>query len=602
MIPGRKWLPLLAILALGACDSEKFGTTGVPQIRLSHDALVFPATRIGDTSQEYVTIYSEGEKALEVTRIYFDPEIPEFRVANMPDMPLVLEPGMQRDISIEYSPQELGSNPTTTLYVESNDSVASLLAVPVSVMEHQPKLARDPKTLTWGYDDPRDENLGCQETINRKEITLTNEGSGQLLITGYDLQGEDLPEGEIASDHFSVCPADGWDVRTIGDGAGNVPSQVWTVVFHPKTAGEKRAKLTIRSNGGTVPVILKGGGEGRSVLEVSPMELSWPELDQGSEGAKTLVLTNVGTLPIEVSNIRIMPSIKRQFYGISGDGFEASEDGASGRLTSPIQKNESVRLSITYRASQPEPVEAELEIYHSAESPPSPVKVQLRGNSASPHMLVDPIQLLYSGTAPGTDSERTMVITNTGRANLVIDRIEIGPDGETQGYENFTCHPDPCSAELGPNEYKTFRIVYHRPLDAVQLEDRGLANIFTNDPDQQPSFPVSLIARNTQGNLPPVAVIDVEPGTTVDVDTEVTLRCDRSYDPDDGQSISRCDWVLTDRPAASHATLDEQTTELDEPNTFTPDVPGVYRVVLVVTDDSPTQFVSPEESVEITAR
>ena len=602
-----RWLLLAALLILSnpSCEGESFGTRGVPQIDVSRDTIQFEATMVGMSVQQVITISSYGKQPLIIEVLELDPEIQEFEILTALEIPMTLEHGMEQDITISYTPQELGQNPDTNLVIECNDHKAGdhgRLVVPISVREHTPQLERSEGYFGWGADDPREINRGCEELINRKEVVLTNSGSGRLLIEAYELKGRDLPEGETARDHFSVCPSNSWSSRTIGQGGGSLPQQVWALVFHPRTAGEKRATLTISSNGGSVEIELRGGGEGRSSIEVHPPVLSWPELNQGEQGVKSLDIINTGTLSVVVESIRVQPAVKRQFYLLSGATFVPDEDSASGRLSSPIPKNGNARLEVTYRAQQPEPVQAELEIYHSAQSPPSPIIVRLMGNEGAPQMLVDPMQVEFTGTPVGTDLERSLVVTNGGNAQLDVEKIEIGQDGETLGHENFNCHPEPCSASLAPGEFKSFKIVYHRPLDAVQIEDRGCANVFSNDLDQQPSICVSLLARNPGGNLPPSACIEADPGTTVDVGTTVTLSCACSSDPDEGQEIERCTWMLVDWPPNSSAELSLQTGDPDTPAELTVDAPGVYRVVLVVTDDSDTHFLSPEEDIELVAQ
>lgn len=606
---------VLVLLLAAGCGESDPKTGGVAQIDVDTDTIEFESTEVGMSTDAEVTIASYGSEVLEITRIALEPQRDEFQIStnlaalphpagcNDPPRtgcPITLESGREQTIRITYTPQELGVNPTSTLVIECNDRKMSRIEIPISVIEYSPRLVREPTLLQWGYDVPRQTNLACQETIGRKTITLRNEGSGSLHIAGYELKGRNLPEGEVAQDHFSVCPQEGYESTPIS-GSG---SQIWTVVFHPKTGGEKRATLTLQSNGGNATVELIGGAEGRSSLEVSSTLLSWPELQQGQSGVKTLDLVNTGTLPIDVQSIMVMPTPKRPFYSITGATYLQGDDQASGRLATPIQPNQSARLEITYQASQPNPVEADLEIHHTADTPPSPLIVRLIGNATTPQMVVEPMQVAFGGISPGVSEQRSLVVKNLGNAELLIDRIEIGADGAALGFENFTCHPDPCAnITLQPNAFKAFQIAYHRPLDAIQLEDRGCANIFSNDPDQQPSFCVSLLASNLQGNMPPSAVITTDPANpTIPVGTTISLSCAESTDPDEGQSIARCDWLLVDWPSASRASLSLVTGDVNTPTRLTPDVVGRYRVVLVVTDDSPTAFVSPEEDIEIIAQ
>lgn len=595
-------LALATLAAISGCDGEQFGTAGVPQIRLSHDAITFQSSNVGQRVLEDVTIFSDGTKPLVVTSITIEPAQDDFGIRSELELPLTLEPGLERTLTLYYEPQTLGDDVSAELVVVCNDSnagVSGRLTIPISVQSQSPQLARSKGYLGWDYDDPRDTNLGCAEEINRRELQLTNRGSGQLFMQGYGLEGDGLPEGETAADHFSVCPPGNWRTMAIGSGGGSARQQTWWIVFHPTTDGVKRAVLTLESNGGNATVRLEGGGEGSSSIEVTPPALSWPELAQGEEGVKSLDIVNTGSLSVRVESIRILPGPQAQFYSLSGATFVPNEGQTSGKLSQPIPKGGAARLEVRYSASQPEPVQARLEIEHSAATPASRVVIPLMGNTGTPQMQLEPIQLEFTGTPLGTSAERTVVVRNVGNALLQVDRVEIGPDGETEGWENFSCHPEPCAAELGPDESETFTLRYHRPIDAIQVQDQGCANVYSNDPSQTPSVCLGLLARNPEGNTPPAACIEATPQTTVDVDTEVTLSCACSSDVDEGQAIERCEWVLVDRPASSSAALSRASGDPDNPVTLTPDTAGTYRVTLVVVDDSATHFRSPEEDIVI---
>jgi cytochrome c553 len=82
------------------------------------------------------------------------------------------------------------------------------------------------------------------------------------------------------------------------------------------------------------------------------------------------------------------------------------------------------------------------------------------------------------------------------------------------------------------------------------------------------------------GNQPPVAVITVDPGTSVAPDTLVTLDGSGSSDPDNGPAPLSYSWILT-APAGSMATLSDPGGVSP---TFTADVEGSYLASLTVND------------------
>ena len=147
-------LALATLAAISGCDGEQFGTAGVPQIRLSHDAITFQSSNVGQRVLEDVTIFSDGTKPLVVTSITIEPAQDDFGIRSELELPLTLEPGLERTLTLYYEPQTLGDDVSAELVVVCNDSnagVSGRLTIPISVQSQSPQLARSKGYLGWDY-------------------------------------------------------------------------------------------------------------------------------------------------------------------------------------------------------------------------------------------------------------------------------------------------------------------------------------------------------------------------------------------------------------------------------------------------------------------
>lgn len=136
-------------------------------------------------------------------------------------------------------------------------------------------------------------------------VTLGNSGNTPLDVTGFVITGTDAAD-------FSV---DLTAPVTVNPGAA-VPL---TVSFSPLVSGAKTAVLTLNHTGdnGSVTIDLSGAGidPSTALLQVDTGSIAFGQQTVGGSAAQTVVLSNTGNTPLNVSDI--------QFSGVDAADFSA---------------------------------------------------------------------------------------------------------------------------------------------------------------------------------------------------------------------------------------------------------------------------------------
>ncbi len=421
-------------------------------------------------------------------------------------------------------------------------------------------VAVNPTVLT--FENPQ---VGREIT---KELTITNEStSGELTVTSIDRV--DFTGG--ADDRFAI---DGFPFPlklTPGDSA------TYNIIYSPETADRVQGKLLVNSddpNRPTVTVSVNTGSAQAAQIRVDPTALIFPNAAPGTSEVKELTITNTGSAAaLLIQNFLITGAGGDNPYTIEydpdGDGeFEQWQNGNNDTI--PRQNSKVYRVK--YAPQSAESVTANLRILSNATNVPNgEVNVTLSGGEAAPAGLITPDNMIFD-VAPGESDARDFAVRNEGLADLIISDVTFNG---TIGEDEFSITPDPAGATVEPGELVSFTLNYDRLANDVGL-DQGTIGLVTND-DVAGDLLIN-VRNNSQDNaISPTATIVQAPDGNVEVDTIVTF--DGATSTANSGDIAYYAWTLVDRPAGSNA-------ELSAPNdpsvTLLPDLPGTYRVQLVV--------------------
>jgi hypothetical protein len=257
----------IAASALGAGCSEYTvkndpdGAGGpAPDIVVTPDSLLYGELTAGDEEVQTFTVKNIGESTLDVSDIVIGTGI-AFTVLG-PDTEFELEPEAETTVDVAFSPMGADDNFGQVL-VLSNDPDTPEATVDLLGYGAVPELQISPDSYVFG-----DTFVPCGSSV---ELTLTNVGSEDLEITGWDYESTGLltlDDGQLQSQLPIVLE----------------PNQSRTMVvnFTPSVAGADTGVLSVESNDPRGVVTADQNGEG----------------SYGDEN--TEVFTQPGVVPVDV--------------------------------------------------------------------------------------------------------------------------------------------------------------------------------------------------------------------------------------------------------------------------------------------------------------
>ncbi len=385
----------------------------------------------GQTGQETITITNTGTATLEITGIQSDVSGLTFDTTMF-----TLEPNGSQTVTITF-PSSAEGTFSGNITISSNDpnSATSTLSVSVSV---QP---------------PPVPAISVQERVNfdpivagqtgEQTITIENTGTATLQITGIE---SDVSGLTFDTTMFSLEPNG---------------SQTVTITFPSSTEGTFSGNITISSNDpnsatSTLSVSIIVQPPPVPAISVRQTAVNFDPIVVGQTGRETIAITNTGTASLNITGIT---------SDVSGLTFDTTmftlESDASKTVTIrfPSSTEGTFSGTITISSNDPNTATQTLSVSITVQPPPAPaISVQ--------QTAVD-----FGTVAFAQSVQQTIVITNTGTADLEITGIESDVSGLTFDTTTFT---------LAPGGSQTVTIAF--PSSTVG-EFSGTITISSNDPN-----------------------------------------------------------------------------------------------------------------------
>jgi uncharacterized repeat protein (TIGR01451 family) len=306
-----------------------------------------------------------------------------------------LDPGQTATFQIEFTPTAAGVA-TATVSIASNDSlnptpftfeITGTATAPQTTME----LVGNGHDIAYNSSSPSsindtyfgstfDNGAALSETF-----TIVN-GSATLPLTITSVSVAPTASSAIAG--FSI---------TAGAGAATIAagmSETFTIVFTPSgVAGVATATVSIVSDDASNPIPFIFEISATSLMPVSSMEVEGENnqvivdgappavgngtnfgtvLDNGATGTQVFTLVSNGqNLPLNISSITVVPTI--------GSGFTVSAP-----LLTSVPAGSSTTFTVTFTPTAPGTDLAEIEIFSSDSSHPSPFTFDITGTAVNP--------------------------------------------------------------------------------------------------------------------------------------------------------------------------------------------------------------------------
>jgi Zn-dependent metalloprotease len=367
---------------------------GVPHVSLSPTQLEFGPVALGLSPQQTLSIHNTGSADLTISKI----QLPDGPFALAGETPFTVAPAASRDIQVTYRPRAPGAHTAVVTFWSDDPAQPTLTASLAGSGVAVAKISVKPSALDFGA-----VNLGERLGI---DLLISSTGSADLEVSGIDLSAGSFACGSETS---FVVPS--------GSSHGV------TVTYTPETVGASQSTLTIRSNDASQPklsVSLSGSGTAVPRISVEPASLDFGSLHIGGSLERTLTVHNMGSAELTVSNVELStgPFVR------------------TGEAAFAVRPSGSHSITVAFAPTGIGLHQATLTLRSNDPSQPTLV-VHLNGTgTAVARLSVEPASLDFGSILLGATAQRGVTVTNTGSAELLVDRIEFSDpsfalDGET---------------------------------------------------------------------------------------------------------------------------------------------------------------------------
>jgi hypothetical protein len=281
---------------------------------------------------------------------------------------------------VTFTPAALGAGSSTIVFSHNADGSPDTVTVSGNGVAPGPLFTVNPPALNFYT-----LGLGSNKTDS---VVITNFGTQPLNVT------------QAASDQseFSVSPRSATGIPPLG-------TRKFYITFSPLTAGAKAGNIIFTHNATGSPDSVPVSGNAivpAPIFLVQPESLDFGSVPVFSGRVESLKVTNVGTLPLNVTSV----------VSDSPD-FSVTPSSAG-----PIPANGARRFLVTFSPTTYGPKNGTLLFSHNGTS--SPDTVLMQGIAPEPLFAVDPSTVNFGSVNLFSSRVETVQVHNPGAAPLVI--------------------------------------------------------------------------------------------------------------------------------------------------------------------------------------
>ena len=400
----------------------------VPVASFDKTSLTFATQLLNTTSTaQVVTLTNTGSSVLSIGPITLTgAESGDFKLAPASTCGVSLAPTLSCTISVKFTPT---ANGTRTASVSITDGTSgSPDTILLTGTGGSPTADLSGTSLTFV-------NQLVTTTSAAQTVTLTNNGTVALTITGITLTGTNLGD-------YSLAPA-----NTCGASLAPAANCTISVKFTPTATGTRTASVSIADNASGSPqtVSLTGTGVAPGVgLSGNSLTFAAQNLTTTS-AAQTVTLTNTGTSALTITGITLTGTN-------SGDFALAPASTCGASLAASANCTISVKFTPIANGTRT----ASVSIADSATG--SPQMVSLTGTGVSPTAGLSATTLTFAAqTLNIASAPQSVTLTNSGTSALTITGITL--TGTNSG--DFALAPaNTCGASLAISANCTISVTF----------------------------------------------------------------------------------------------------------------------------------------------
>ena len=377
------------------------GTGVFPDITVSTLALNYQNVVVGLDSTLSVAITNDGVGELIISDVDIVGQNQALFTFSAPvTTPIIIQPaGPAVTLNIDFKPDSTGSK-EAFLIIASNDPNENPVSISLTGNGVKPVIAAVPPSANFGS------VLVGADSI--QSIAIQNLGDSPLTISDTVFAGQSIS-------HFTVLSMPTLPFTIPVGGAQRLIS----IQFLPTTAGQKNASLRLVNNDVyRNPLIVSLVGTGvEPDIGSNPNSLAFGNVEVGQSFTRIVNIRNDGGATLVINDTAFAGANQSQFSFVNN-------------LELPITilpGGNPVTMSLKFTPASAGAKTAALQLF-SNDPDENPFSVNLTGTGISPIIVATPDSVAFGNVRVGNDSLFTLLLTNTGTADLRISDTTItGP-------------------------------------------------------------------------------------------------------------------------------------------------------------------------------
>lgn len=482
---------------------------------------------------------------------------------------LVLGPDQRLEIELEFRPQGgehgcpgpsqgsiLGCG-TVVIVSDDVDLDEATLEVDIIASVGDSRMEVDP--LVVAFSPPQLIDAGSnQYATQEREFTIANLGTGNMVLQNIEANNVELSVEDASGQSYPITMVGGAE-------------RDFVITWEPTSDEPLQAQITVTSNaveGAVQTIIVNSTGGDSAVIGIEPCDFVFDDAIVGEASEILFDVENSGTAgmtwSVSVSSVR--PTSARADFTIQ----TANGEPSAGQQDTLAPENTRA-MKLVYTPSSAESVTGELSFRGNFGNA---VSCPISAGEPVPVAEVLPGQLYWGGIAQGATESRSFVVTNSGRADLVVSSIDESGDLA----DEFTVDPVAAAGfTLAPNASRRVEVEFARRAEDVPAQDT--ATLVVNHNGTGGSSQVFLVATHGDEFLPPTCALSASPEEPYSVGTTVTFDATGSELNAGEWATNQFQWGLV-APAGSTSSL---SSGAGDAVSVTFDTPGTYELNLIAT-------------------
>jgi hypothetical protein len=384
------------------------GTGGAPLAVTSPTSVNFGSVPVGTTSSQTITLMNAVSQPLQIVNVnilgdnsnQFAPIAPNTCLPNS-----TISQGNSCVITVSFRPSATGTFNASLNFTDNSGNISGAVqTVPLSgtAGATAPILNISPAALVFT-------SQAVGSTSGNQAVTVVNQGSGTLNISGINVTGSGASSFGIVPAGSNPCPSSG----TLASGGA---SCTVTINFAPLSSGTKSASLSLSDNAaGSPQTISLTGTAVAPAITLSASSLTFSAQPAGTASTpQNVTLSNSGTTSLGIS-------------GIVLNGANPTDFIETNNCPQSLGVSASCLITVKFDPAASGPASRTASVSVSDNAPQSPETIALSGTVTVAAVSVMPPTISFGpqlvGATPG--SPVAVTVKNTGTGALTVSGASV---------------------------------------------------------------------------------------------------------------------------------------------------------------------------------